>query len=180
MLWFWLCCLSGSRMRWVLSLAHTSAPAWPAGIIWWLSPSLPVFFGYKEKHQITPAAQGGAAGSVRILLTKNPVCSLISCPGCQGSRCLVWTDLTTPTDSWHGIGHIQYVLTAPWGTNTTRRQHRCSPDRTASYTLPAARKPAPMVAGDRRANSAAPGVRPAADVWVDSKPLPLVLRHFLR
>ena len=29
-----------------------------------------LFFGYRENHQITP---GGAAGSVRLLLTKNPV-----------------------------------------------------------------------------------------------------------
>ena len=36
------------------------------------------FFGYTESYEITPAAQGGAAGSVRLLLTKNPA-------GCRGS-----------------------------------------------------------------------------------------------
>ena len=34
------------------------------------------FFCYRENHQITPVAQGGAAGSVRLILTKNPVCLL--------------------------------------------------------------------------------------------------------
>ena len=29
------------------------------------------FCGYKESHQITPSAQSGAEGSVRLLLTKN-------------------------------------------------------------------------------------------------------------
>ena len=35
-------------------------------------------FGYSENPQITPAAQGGAAGSARLLLTKNPVCPGVS------------------------------------------------------------------------------------------------------
>ena len=41
-----------------------------------------LFFGHEENHQITPAAQGGAPDSARLLLTKNPDRSLC-CPGCQ-------------------------------------------------------------------------------------------------
>ena len=51
----------------------------------------PLFFGYRENHQMMPNAQGGAAGSVRLLLTKNAVC-FFCCPDCRGARCLVWTD----------------------------------------------------------------------------------------
>ena len=40
---------------------------------------------YEENYRITPAAQGGAAGSVRRLLTKNPARSL-NCPGFRVSR----------------------------------------------------------------------------------------------
>ena len=57
-----------------------------------------LFFGYRENHYITLAAQGAAAGSVRLLLTKNPVCSL-SYPGCQDVRCLVCTDPATTADA---------------------------------------------------------------------------------
>ena len=39
--------------------------------------------GHEDNHQITHATQGGAAGSIRLLLTKNTARSL-SCPGCQG------------------------------------------------------------------------------------------------
>ena len=35
------------------------------------------FFGYRENDQITPPAQGGAEGSVRLLLNKNPVSLLL-------------------------------------------------------------------------------------------------------
>ena len=35
------------------------------------------FFGHEEYRRITPAAQDGAAGSVRLLLTKNPARLLI-------------------------------------------------------------------------------------------------------
>ena len=41
---------------------------------------------YRENHRITPSAQGGAEGSVRLLLTKNPVCSL-SCPSARDAVC---------------------------------------------------------------------------------------------
>ena len=39
-------------------------------------------FGHVENLRITPATQGGAAGSAKILLTKNPARS-INCPGCR-------------------------------------------------------------------------------------------------
>ena len=32
----------------------------------------PFFFGHEEDRRITPAAQDGAAGSIRLLLIKNP------------------------------------------------------------------------------------------------------------
>ena len=48
---------------------------------------LPIFCGHEENHQKTPLSQGGAEGSVRYLLTKNPTCSF-SCP-LQGKQCLV-------------------------------------------------------------------------------------------
>ena len=40
------------------------------------------FFWFEENHRITPATQNGAAGSVRLQLTKNPARSL-NCPGCR-------------------------------------------------------------------------------------------------
>ena len=60
-------------------------------------PIFPAFFVYRENHQVKPAALGGVAASVRLLLTKNPVCSL-KLSKCRGARCLVWTDLATPVD----------------------------------------------------------------------------------
>ena len=44
--------------------------------------SVGAFFGHYVNPRITPAAQGGAAGSVRLLLTKNPARSL-NYPGCR-------------------------------------------------------------------------------------------------
>ena len=57
------------------------------------------------------------------------------------------------------IGPLQIVLTSLWGargTYTTRRRRGLGPDRAASYPLLAVRKPAPMVAGDRRCFPFAP------------------------
>ena len=47
-------------------------------------------FGIWENQQITPPAQSGAEGSVRLLLTKNPACFL-SCSSYQVREILLET-----------------------------------------------------------------------------------------
>ena len=63
----------------------------------------PFFLEYRENHQITPSAQVGTEGSVRLLLTKNPVRSL-SCSSCQGRG--ISSGPAAPADSWPSIGPL--------------------------------------------------------------------------
>ena len=97
------------------------------------------FRSHEENHQIMPAAQGGMAGSVRFLLTKNPARSL-NYPGCQGPG--ITFELFPPP--WQTIGPVSgpfvcadYSLRRGW--NTTHRQLGLGPiGRRATSCSPSA------------------------------------------
>ena len=66
-----------------------------------------LFWGHVENRRITPAAQGEAAGSVRLLLTKKPR-PFLKLPRFQGPRYHVCTVPETPADIWLAIGPLHF------------------------------------------------------------------------
>ena len=83
----------------------------------------PLFFGYSVNHQITPTAQGGKAGSVSLLLTKNP-CSL-NCPsaGIRGVS-FEWTPRSRQT-----FGPISGSFSECWQLLDARVEHNAPSTR---------------------------------------------------
>ena len=104
------------------------------------------FFAVQENHQITLTAQGGAAGSVKLLLTKNLVCSF-NCPSARD----VVSRLNCSRDPGRQLARYRapsFVLTALWSARGTqravdsglvligRRTTRCSPSASPRLRRP--------------------------------------------
>ena len=67
-----------------------------------------VFFEHEENHQITRAAQAGAADSVRLLLTKHPICSF----NYPSAGCARWNCSRDPSRQLARYWAPSFVLTA--------------------------------------------------------------------
>ena len=87
------------------------------------------FFLYRENHQITPFAQSGAAGSVRLLLTKNPLYAptVVQVAGVRG---VSFERSPRPRQTVSPIKQI--VLTAPWGARGTQHSETDFPSSVSS------------------------------------------------
>ena len=95
-----LCC----RTMLILSL-----PTWllvhiavDSNEICYVMSSKSIFFCVQGKSSNNAYDSGWAAGSVRLLLTKNPACSFC-CLGCQVAWYLVWTDPATKIGVKKGV-----------------------------------------------------------------------------
>ena len=77
-----------------------------------------------ENHRITPAAQGGAAGSVRLLLTNNPARSLSS---------------LSINNLWHLLSETLYFFTFYYTNNTElylhHTRHQCLDITSCRFSL---------------------------------------------